>query len=327
MINAFACSDGQLHRLTDTASADALRQAVWIDLQGAVQDEIDRVQAATGLRVPSEADVSEIESSSRLSSRDDVLYLSMPLVGLGGDGPRTVSAGFVLARDRIITVRFAASRIFDTYAEHLPRGSTPHEAGAHIFVGLLEAIVDRQADALEQVRADLDVISHKIFAMGVSQEGGRKQEDATLRRTLGQLGHIGDLISHVRDTQVGAARIVPYVEAMTAQWLPKELAPRLVTLRQDIASVSDFDTHLNDKLQFMLDATLGFINIAQNNVMKVMAIASVVGIPPVLIAGVYGMNFKNIPEYDWAYGYAWGWGLIILTTLIPLGVFRWRKWI
>jgi magnesium transporter len=318
MINAFACGNGLLQRLTDTGSADALRQAVWIDLQNATADEIERVQQATGLAVPSEADVSEIESSSRLASRDGTLYLSMPLVRLDLDGPRTVSAGFVVAPDRLITVR---------YAEHLPRGSTPHEAGAHIFVGLLEAIVDRQADALEQVRADLDVISHAIFAMGVMQEGGRKGEDATLRRTLGRLGHIGDLISHVRDTQVGAARIVPYVEAMTVKWLPKELAPRLTTLRQDIASVSDFDTHLNDKLQFLLDATLGFINIAQNNVMKVMAIASVVGIPPVLIAGVYGMNFKNIPEYDWAWGYAWGWGLIILTTLIPLAVFRWRKWI
>ena len=226
-----------------------------------------------------------------------------------------------------MTVRFAPNRIFDTYADRLPRGSTPNDAGVHIFVGLLEAIVDRQADVLEQVRADLDGISHAIFAMGVGQKGGRKTEDATLRRTLGQLGHIGDLISHVRDTQVGAARIVPYVEATAAEWLPKALAPRLTTLRQDIASVSDFDTHLNDKLQFLLDATLGFINIAQNNVMKVMAIASVVGIPPVLIAGIYGMNFKNIPEYDWAWGYAWGWGLIILTTLIPFGVFRWRKWI
>jgi magnesium transporter len=200
-------------------------------------------------------------------------------------------------------------------------------AGAHILIDLLEAIVDCQADALEQVLADLDVISHTIFAMGIMQEGGRKREDTTLRRTLGQLGRIGDLISHVRDTQVGAARIVPYVEATTVDWLPKELAPRLATLRLDIASVSDFDTHLNDKLQFLLDATLGFINIAQSNVMKVMAIASAVGIPPVLIAGIYGMNFKTILEYDWAWGYAWGWGLIILTTLIPLGVFHWRRWI
>ncbi|MDR3530021.1 MAG: magnesium transporter CorA family protein [Rhodopila sp.] len=326
MINAFACDNGQPHPLTETAAPDALRHAVWIDLQAADPTEVERVERETGLKLPTEADVSEIESSSRLASRGDVLYLSMPLLRQADDGPRSVSAGFVLSQDRLITVRFARSRTFDSYAVQLPTLSFPHDASAHIFVGLLEAIVDRQADALEQVRADLDTISHTIFAMGAGLEGGQKQEDATLRRTLGQLGHLGDLISHVRDTQVAAARIVPFVEARAAQWLPKELAPRLATLRQDIASVSDFDTHLNDKLQFLLDATLGFINIAQNNVMKVMAIASVVGIPPVLIAGIYGMNFK-VPEYNWAWGYAWGWGLIILTTLIPLGAFRWRKWI
>jgi magnesium transporter len=327
MISAFACGNGRLDRLADTGSVDALRHAIWIALRSADPDEIDRVQRATGLTIPSEADLSEIESSSRMSSRDGTLYLSMPLVQMVDDGPRGVAAGFVLSPDRLITIRFSPSQIFDAYAEHLPRGSATAGCSAEIFVGLLEALVDRQADVLEKVRADLDIISHAIFAMGVKQEGGRKGEDATLRRTLGQLGRIGDLISHVRDTQVGAARIVPYVETTAADWLPKALLPRLTTLRQDIASVSDFDTHLNDKLQFLLDATLGFINIAQNNVMKVMAIASVVGIPPVLIAGVYGMNFKNIPEYDWAWGYEWGWGLIILTTLIPLAVFRWRKWI
>jgi magnesium transporter len=326
MINAFGFNDGQLRSLTDP-SAEALGRAVWIDLQGPTQDEIDRVQAATGLTVPTEDAVSEIESSSRLASRGGALYLSMQLIKFADDGPRGVPAGFVLSPERLITVRFAPSRVFDTYAEQMPRGGAAHDTGAHVFVGLMEAIIDRQADVLEQVRADLDTVSHRIFAMGVKQEGGRKAEDATLRHTLGRLGQIGDLISHVRDTQVGAARMVPYVEAMAADWLPKALVPRLETLRQDIASVSDFDTHLNDKLQFLLDATLGFINIAQNNVMKVMAIASVVGIPPVLIAGVYGMNFKTIPEYDWAYGYAWGWGLIILTTLIPLAAFRWRKWI
>ena len=84
--------------------------------------------------------------------------------------------------------------------------------------------------------------------------------------------------------------------------------PRLRTLRRDIASLNDFDTHLNDKLQFLLDATLGFINIAQNNVMKVLTVVSVAGIPPVLIAGIYGMNFKIMPELDWAWGYPYGLG-------------------
>lgn len=324
MLNAFICDHGVPQRMADTAN---LRDAVWIDLLNATPEEIDHVQSTTGLHVPTLAEVTEIETSSRLSSRDGVLYLSMPLINMSNDDLTSVAAGFVVSSARLITARFAANRIFDTYADHLPRGETRQEAGVDIFIGLLEAIVDRQADALEQVRNDLEILSHAIFALGATPIGGRKHEDAILRRTLGQLGRIGDLISHVRDTQVGAARIVPYVEAMTADWLPKELHTRLLTLRLDIASVSDFDTHLNDKLQFLLDATLGFINIAQNNVMKVMAIASVVGIPPVLIAGIYGMNFKSIPEYDWAYGYAWGWGLIILTTLIPLAVFRWHKWI
>ncbi len=327
MIKAFACSDQALNRLADT-SVEALSRAPWIDLLDATPDEIDRVQKATGLAVPTEAEVSEIETSSRLASRDGALYLSMPLVKLSDDdGPRGVSAGFILSQERLVTIRFAASRIFQTYADQLPGGSNASDTGAHVFVGLMEAIVDRQADALEQVSADLDTISHGIFAMGVNQEGGRKTEHAALRNTLRRLGRAGDLISHVRETQVGATRIVPYVAAMSAEWLPKDLKPRLATLRRDIDSVSDFDTHLNDKLQFLLDATLGFINIAQNNVMKVMAIASVVGIPPVLVAGIYGMNFKNIPELDWAYGYAWGWGLIILTTIIPLAVFRWYKWL
>lgn len=327
MINAFASERGQFKRLAETGSVDALRKAIWIDLQNATPEEIDRVQQATALQIPTQADVSEIETSSRLANRNGALYLSMTLIKFSDDGPRTVSAGFVLSPDRLITVRFAPNKLFDMCADHLPRGPATEDTSSHIFVGLMEAIVDRQADVLEQVGADLDTVSHSIFSLGANLEGGRKAEDATLRRTLGQLGHLGHLISHVRDTQVGAARIVPYVEAIGADWLPKALLPRLVTLRQDIASVSDFDTHLNDKLQFLLDATLGFINIAQNNVMKVMAIASVVGIPPVLVAGIYGMNFKNMPELDWPWGYAFGWGMIIVTTLIPLAVFRWRKWI
>lgn len=327
MIKAFVRGNSQLDALAETGSADALRKAVWIDLQNPTAAETGLVEQATGLSVPLEADVSEIETSSRLATRGGALYLNMPLIQFADTGPRGISAGFVLSPDRLITARFAPSKVFDTYMETLPHDSTSEESSPHIFVGLMEAIVDRQADVLEEVRADLDKISNGIFTMGASQEGGRKAEDAMLRRTLGQIGQIGHLISQIRDTQVGAARIVPYVEATAAEWLPKALIPRLVTLRQDIASISAFDTQLNDKLQFLLDATLGFISIAQNNVMKVMAIASVVGIPPVLIAGIYGMNFKNTPEYDWAWGYAWGWGLIILTTLIPLGVFRWRKWI
>ena len=188
MLNAFACADGRPRRLADVSSIDALRGAVWIDLEQPGSDEIERVRTATGLHVPTEADVNEIETSSRLASRDGVLYLSMPLINMAESGPTGVAAGFVVAPDRLITVRFAPSRIFDLYAEQMPRGQSRGDAGVHIFVGLMEAIVDRQADALEQLRTELDVLSHAIFGMGNGQAGGRKNEDATLRRTLGRSG-------------------------------------------------------------------------------------------------------------------------------------------
>ncbi|MGE0419158.1 MAG: magnesium transporter CorA family protein [Acetobacteraceae bacterium] len=326
LLYGFTCETGRPTRIPSTASIDALREAVWIDLVNATPEEIDRVQAATGIAVPTEAEISEIETSSRLSARNGMLYINMPLVSMA-DGPRAVSVGFVLGRDRLITIRFAGSRSFDAYADQLPRGETLHETAAHIFVGLMEAIIDRQADSLEGIRNDLEKISHRIFRLGARGGSGSRDEDARLRHTLSELGTIGDLISHIRDTQVAAARVVPYVETVAADWLPKDIRARLRTLRRDIASVSDFDTHLNDKLQFMLDATLGFINIAQNNLMKVMTITSVAGIPPVLVAGIYGMNFKYMPELDWGWGYAWGLGWIVISTVIPLLIFRWRKWI
>ena len=289
--------------------------------------EVERVQQATGLHVPTEAEVSEIESSSRLATRDNVLYLSMPLVAVRNEMATGVAAGFVLSQHQLITVRFAPSRVFDLYAETLLKDAPKHGSPAHILVGLMEAIVDRQADVLEQMRSDFETISHGIFAMGTQASAGRKNEDASLRRTLGELGRLGDLGSHVRETLVGAARIGPYIESVAADWMSKDLTARLTTLHQDVVSLSDFGTHLSDKQQFLLDATLGFINIAQNNVMKVMAIASVVGIPPVLLAGVWGMNFKFIPELDWPLGYAYAWGAILISALIPTAMFRWRKWI
>jgi magnesium transporter len=326
MLTAFACTQGRMQRLGEPADDEMLRRAVWIDIFEPTPDEIARVQRATGLAVPSEADISEIESSSRLATRDSAVYLSLPLVNMAEPAPKGYAAGFVLTRERLLTVRFAPSPTFTRFAERHLAGDPVGESGAHVMVGLLEAIVDRQADALEQVRTELDAMSHRVFGLGPAA-GGRKREDAMLRATLAALGRTGEVISYIRETQVAVARIGPYVETAAASWLPADLHPRLATLRGDIASVSDFDTHLNDKLQFLLDATLGFINIAQNNVMKVLTVASVAGIPPVLVAGIYGMNFKGMPEYDWAWGYPYALSLIVVGMLVTLLVFWWRGWI
>jgi magnesium transporter len=326
MLIAFTREQTGLRRIESPAD-DALRAACWIDMTEPADADIRRVEAATGLTLPSRDRLAEIESSSRMAAADGVLMLSMPLISRIDDEPKPLPGGFVLSRDRLITMRFAASRLFDGFAARQLAIAVPEAASPHLFVGLLEAIVDRHADALEEVRSELDGISDRIFTGRAMRLGGGKHEDRMLRHTLAAIGRTGNLISFIRDSQVAASRLVPYVQTMAKDWLPADLTPRFTALTQDIASLNDFESHLNNKLQFLLDATLGFINIAQNNVMKVLTVASVVGIPPVLIAGIYGMNFKSMPEYDWSWGYAYGLGVILLSALITLGWFKWRDWI
>jgi len=319
MLTAFSGKDGVLCR-----TAEPLSRAQWIDLLQPTPEEIELVTQETGLAIPTEADLNEIQSSSRLANRGGTLYLSLPIVTRPETDPQSVPVGFVLSANQLITVRFGISRLFDRFMEENDMGMP---SAAHIIVALLNAIVARQADALQHVKTQLEALSHGIFSHEMVTVSGRKGDDTMLRSTLVTLGRIGDLISRVRESQVSAGLIVPYLEGAAKEWLPKDLKPRLHTLRRDIASLNDYDTHLTDKLQFLLDATLGFINIAQNNVMKVLTVVSVVGIPPVLVAGIYGMNFKGMPELEWAWGYAWGLGVVFLSGLIPLAFFIKRKWI
>lgn len=315
---------GRMARSTAHPTPEELRQAVWIDLLQAAPHEAALVSATVRLAIPSGEALCEIEASSRLAAREGVLYLTLPLVS-AEDVPRTAAVGFVLSPERLLTVRFHQSPSFEEVAARLGQEGT--RSAPEVLVGLLETLVDRQADVLEQARADLDEISRRIFVLGAADSGGRKDEDAALRRVLGSLGRIAEVLSRVRETEMGLSRLVPYVQAHARDWLSAPLAPRLDVLAQDIGSVASFNDFITQKLQFLLDATLGFISIAQNNVMKVLTIASVVGIPPVLVAGIYGMNFKFMPELNWTWGYAYAWGVIIVTSMIPLAVFRWRRWI
>ena len=138
---------------------------------------------------------------------------------------------------------------------------------------------------------------------------------------------MGDLLSRLRDTLLGIGRIVPFVEAAAATWLPAEQRPRFASLRADIASLADYDTQLSGKVQFLLDATLGFIGIQQSNIIKVLTIVSIVGVPPTFIASLYGMNFKNIPELQWGWGYQYALALMLVSAIAPLVWFRVRGWL
>jgi magnesium transporter len=330
MLNAYASETGRLQNLSLPASLSHI--AVWFDLESPTAEEAAFVAHEAALPLPSHADLSEIETSSRLSMAGSVLTLSLPIVVRAEENLRSGICGFVLAPDRLITLRFAPSQLFQTFATQPVETGTPGEPhSAYIFAALLEAIADRQADALEALRAELDALSRKVFH---HRFGSKTREDSLRRRgteaelqaILVTLGRGYDTLSVLRDSQLGVARIAAYTQAAAA-WLPPGIVARLHTVEKDIASLNEFSTHLTDKVQFLLDATLGLINIAQNSLIKVLTIVSIVGIPPTLIAGIYGMNFHGMPELTWTYGYEYGWAMMLLSAVLPLLWFRKKGWL
>ena len=301
--------------------------AVWLDLVDPTDRERDTAARLSGLRVPTREDVAEIESSSRLYTDHGVLYFSMPYSYLGPDGrSQVVPTGFVLSDHHLLTVRYAVLPAFDTFAERF--GGEGAANSSQAFVGLAEAIVDRIADVLERVAAELDRLSKATF---LSEEGAKgrnaRRTDERLRSILNAIGRCGDTLGNLRDSVLALGRIAAYALQSRDEWMPVELKSRLGTLKQDIASLNDYDQQLNNKVSFLLDAVLGFINIEQNNGVKVLTIASVVGIPPTFVVGLYGMNFKNMPEYDWSYGYQYGWVMILVSIVVPLVWFRLKGWL
>ena len=189
----------------------------------------------------------------------------------------------------------------------------------------MDAIVDRIADVLETVGSELDAVSLHVFS--VHKGGPPAREDANLRAILRQIGRSGDIASKIRDSLLGVARIVPYVLGQSSEALPLALRLRLETQRADIASLNDYNLHLTNKVQLLLDATLGLINIEQNNIIKVLTVVSVVGVPPTLVASMYGMNFHDMPELSWAWGYPYGLALILLSAVCPVIWFKLRGWL
>jgi magnesium transporter len=331
MLNVYTCIAHKSADRADLSAATLPADVVWIDLCQAEAAEIAFIERATGLHLPSLREISEIESSSRLRAVADALYLSAPMVLRGDAGePVTTAVGFVLRADLLITIRFAALEIFDHFAAATATSGTVHPSAGGAFAGLLEAIVDRLADGLESIGADLDAVSARIFhtdGRGVTTPKRPARENADLQDILRQVGRAGDLTSRLRNSLLGFARMVPYVVTLGEKWLPPQVKPRLETVRNDIVSLNDYDAHLANNVQLLLDATLGLINTEQNNIIKVLTIVSVVGVPPTLVASMYGMNFRHMPELDWAWGYPYGLALIAVSAILPLLWFKLRGWL
>jgi len=313
-------------------AADTLsREAVWVDLCNPSPSEIAAVERAFGMEVPTREEMGEIEASSRLYTENGALVMTAPILHRAtAEIPESGVITFILLSETLVTVRFVDPLAFAVFARRAERNPGLAATAQSALLGLLESITDRLADVLELAQADMEQVSRDIFAkratLGTgaqSREARRKAPD--LQETLRRIGRVGDMATKARDSLLGLSRIAVFLNAQAD--MKKDIKARIKTLTRDIASITDHAHFLAGKVNFLLDATLGLINIEQNGIIKIFTVAAVAFLPPTLIASIYGMNFDTMPELHWAHGYLLAIGLMILSAIVPMWYFRRRGWL
>jgi magnesium transporter len=299
--------------------AEIPRDPMWIDMIDPDQEERRQAARLVGTELPTRDEASAIELSSRLRFTEAVLRLNVPLfVRTGGStGPMT-PLGFVLTPKLLASIRYANSLSFDQAAAALASSDAP-KSGVDVFISLMQSIVGVGADRLEDLGNNLSTLSEKVFSEV-------RNDRALLREALMQVGTTQREVNQIRAAMVGTSRVITYLCDTAPPWIDAALHKEFRAIQADLSSLSEFQLQLTDRLQFMLDAVLGFINNDQNDIMKVLTIVSVVTVPPMILAGIWGMNFKSIPEYNWAHGYAFGLTMIVLSMVLPLLWLKYKKW-
>ncbi len=328
MLTTYTVEGSQLAVREGMQDADILRRAVWIDLLTPTQDEERQVQDALRLEIPTREEMQEIESSSRLYKEGDALFLTASfLYGADGGDLGSTAITFVLGNTMLVTVRYATPKAFAVFTARCQRTpaallTTPDLVMLHLF----EQVVDRLADILERIGADMDRASQAAFRTARAKVKATTK-DADLKDALITLGQVGEVTTRASETLLGLSRILTFVGAEKGMAVRRENQGLIKTLVRDVRSLVEHAGFLNSKAQFLLDAVLGIINVEQNAIIKTFTVASVALMPPTLIASIYGMNFEIMPELNWHLGYPLALGLMVVSAVLPIFYFKRKGWL
>jgi magnesium transporter len=311
--------DPKLERIPDGAT--------WIDLEEPTHEEEAIVERCIEVDVPTLAEMAEIEPSSRLYERNGALYMTVSaLRGVEDHLPTTTPIGFVLAGKRLVTRRYATPKPVRAFENHARRDPELVRDGPTALIRLLDAIIDRLADEIEQVSATMEELSHQIFAQSPQE---RRIPVQKLTALLTQIGRVQTLLTKIRYSAVSTLRMLSFFGSSNLVHEEKqaELRHHVASLTTDLTALSEHASYLVDSLQFLLDASLGLISIEQNAAMKLFSWAAVVFLPPTLIAGIFGMNFHYMPELSWRLGFPLSLALMLGCAVGPYLYFKKRGWI
>ena len=324
MLQVFSPQDGKATTLVVTADTALPETACWLDLFQPTEAEERLVERALGIDVPTREEMREIEETSRLYREGGALFMTAHIIcGADTDTPRITPITFILVDDRLVTVRYDDPTSFRSFIAQVARRPALCASGSTALIGLLEAIVDRIADVLERVGSDVEDLSRAIFDHG---PGVRLSSD-DFSELLRRVGKNQGRTAKVRDSLVSLNRLLSFLALPREASEHKELRDHVDSLTRDVLSLTQHASSIAGIISFQLDALLGMINVEQNGIIKIFSVASVALMPPTLIASIYGMNFKSMPELDLPYAYPLALAAMVASAVLPYLYFKRRGWL
>lgn len=301
--------------------------AIWVDLVSPTSDEAAVAGAWQDIDLPTPEEMSDIEPSARLYTDGGAEVMTATVaIGLNTEAPSKAPLTFALRGSRLVTIRHVNIRVFDTFVGRASsRVAEPLSDGESVMLALIEGLIDRYADALERTAAEIDAISAGVFRRSAM---GQPQSEA-LEVLIGEIGQKGDLLGMVRESLSSFQRLLAYHAALDAapRRAGRESRQKVRMLQRDAAALGELCDSMSAKLSFLLDATLGLINVQQTQIIKIFSVASVALLPPTLIASIYGMNFEYMPELSQPWAYPAALGLMLLSAALPYLYFKKRGWL
>lgn len=322
MITAYLPSTSGMERVQVSEGSPVPTTALWIDLYKPTNEEREKAERLIGAHVPTAQEMSQIETSERLYEEAGALVMTtvMPMAVREPD-LRISSLTFVLNARRLVTVRHGESTSVAMSTKRAQVDTTvPHTGPGAMFL-LLDAIIDRAADEVEKASAEFDAMSLKVFEGRIS---ARKSQD--YKEAIRAIGQIGLKVARMHDVCATMSRLLLFLSLhrKTVAMTPDQQAA-CKSLGRDIHSIREHADSLDNKLNFLLDATVGLVTLEQNQIIKIFSVLAVIFLPPTLIASIYGMNFAKMPELHWSYGYPFSIGVMVLSVFLTFLFFRWRK--
>ena len=324
MLKSYQLQNGGLKGTAVPEGAEIPASSLWLDLVNPTIEERRATDRYLGMELPTRPEMEEIEVSSRLYQEDGGFFMTALILSQSDtDRPLADVVSFVLAHEKLITVRYIDPQPFRAFAARIDRGVVYASKAEAILMGILDVIIDRTADVLERVGAEIEAVSRDIFDTGSAQGLGRRDFQLVLRT----LGSKHDLTGKMRESLLTINRMLTFLSQALDTKPNKDVKAHVKTLSRDVQSLQDHTSYLTSKLSYLQDATLGLINNEQNNIIKIMSVAAMVFLPPTLFASIWGMNFTHMPELRWPLGYPIAIIVMIVSAVLPYLWFKRRGWL